>query len=312
MPLTAESAAMLARGTLMEVDYAGTDPFELARAMRGGSLSPPIPFEGVAMRDIAIPGPYRPIPARVYTPEGVGEGAGPLPVMVSFHGGGWVIGTLDYDDYRCQNLSKDAGCIVVSIDYCLAPEHRFPKPVEECYAATKWVSEHAAELGADPARLAVGGDSAGGNLAAAVALMARDRGGPKIGFQLLNYPVTDHDLDRPSYRENGVGYGLTTTAMGWFIEQYLPDPADRANPYALPIQAGDLSNLPPALVISCEYDVLRDEGEAYGEAMRAAGGDVTIDRYAGVPHGFLSMMPLCPESGRAMKQGAAAMQAALG
>ena len=142
--------------------------------------------------------------------------------------------------------------------------------------------------------------------------MARDRSGPAIGFQLLNYPVTDHDLDRPSYRENGVGYGLTTDAMRWFIEQYLPNPADRGDPYALPMQARDLTGLPPALVISCEYDVLRDEGEAYGEALRAAGNAVTIDRYAGVPHGFLSMMPLCPESGRAMKQGAAAMRAALG
>ena len=308
MPLTAEAAAMLAKGTLMEVDYAGADPFELARAMRGGAF-PTLPFDHpVATRDIAIPGPYRPIPARVYIPDI----PGPLPVAVSFHGGGWVIGTLEMDDYRCVNLAHDAGCVVVSIDYCLAPEHRFPAPVEECYAATKWVSEHAAELGADPSRLAVTGNSAGGNLAAAVALMARDRGGPQVGFQLLNYPVTDDDLDRPSYRENGVGYGLTTVAMAWFIEQYLPDPAQRADPYALPMKARDLNGLPPALVISCEYDVLRDEGEAYGEALRAAGNQVTIDRYAGVPHGFLSMMPLCPESARAMQQGAAAMRAALG
>ncbi len=308
MPLTTESAAMLAKGTLMEVDYAGTDRFELARAMRGGS-APPIPFENPPRtEDILIPGPYRPIPARVYTPDL----PGPLPVAVSFHGGGWVIGSIAMDDYRCQNLANDAGCVVVSIDYCLAPEHPFPAPVEECYAATAWVADHAAELGADAARIAVTGNSAGGNLAAAVALMARDRSGPAIGFQLLNYPVTDHDLDRPSYRENGVGYGLTTDAMRWFIEQYLPNPADRGDPYALPMQARDLTGLPPALVISCEYDVLRDEGEAYGEALRAAGNAVTIDRYAGVPHGFLSMMPLCPESGRAMKQGAAAMRAALG
>jgi acetyl esterase len=306
MPLTAESAEMLAKGTLMEVDYAGTDRFQLARAMRSGAF-PPIPFDNPPRtEDISIPGPYRPIPARVYTPDL----PGPLPVAVSFHGGGWVIGTLEIDDYRCQNLAKDAGCVVVSIDYCLAPEHVFPAPVEECYAATAWVAANAGRLGADAARLAVTGNSAGANLAAAVALMARDRGGPAIGFQLLNYPVTDADLGRPSYRENGVGYGLTTAAMQWFIEQYLPDPAQRTDPYALPIHAANLSGLPPALVITCEYDVLRDEGEAYGEAMRAAGNEVTIDRYAGVPHGFLSMMPLCPESGRAMKQGAAAMRAA--
>ncbi len=308
MPLTAEAAAMLAKGTLMEVDYAGADRFELAKAMRGGGF-PPIPFTNPARtEDIMIPGPYRPIPARVYTPDL----PGPLPVAVSFHGGGWVIGTLEIDDYRCQNLARDAGCVVVGIDYCMAPEHPFPAPVEECYAATAWVSEHAAELGADPRRLAVTGNSAGANLAAAVALMARDRGGPAIGFQLLNYPVTDSDLTRPSYRENGLGYGLTTVAMGWFLDQYLPDPASRTNPYALPIHAADLSGLPPALVITCEYDVLRDEGEAYGEALQAAGNRVEISRYAGMPHGFLSMLPLCPESGVAMAEGARAMRSVLG
>ena len=305
MPLTAEAAAMLAKGTLMEVDYAGTDRFALAKAMRGGGF-PPIPVDDPARtEDILIPGPYRPIPARVYRPNL----PAPLPVAVSFHGGGWVIGTLEIDDYRCQNLAKDAGCVVVSIDYCMAPEHPFPAPVEECYAATAWVAAHAVELGVNPARLAVTGNSAGANLAAAVALMARDRGGPAIGFQLLNYPVTDDDLTRPSYRENGVGYGLTTAAMAWFIAQYLPDAAGRADPYALPMRARDLGNLPPALVITCEYDVLRDEGEAYGEAMRAAGVPVEISRYAGMPHGFLSMLPLCPESGRAMQQGATAMRA---
>lgn len=306
MPLTAEAAEMLAKGTLMEVDYAGTDRFELARTMRSGAF-PPIPLENPArVEDIAIPGPYRPIAARIYRPDLPGL----LPVAVSFHGGGWVIGSIAMDDYRCHNLAQDAGCVVVSIDYCLAPEHVFPAPVEECYAATAWVAAHAEKLGVDARKLAVTGNSAGANLAAAVALMARDRGGPAIAFQLLNYPVTDADLTRPSYRENGLGYGLTTAAMQWFIEQYLPDPAHRTDPYALPIHAADLEGLPPALVITCEYDVLRDEGEAYGEAMRAAGNDVTISRYAGVPHGFLSMMPLCAESNRAMKQGAAAMRAA--
>jgi len=306
MPLTKEAASMLAKGTPMAVDYAGTDRFALARAMRSGPF-PPVPIANPARtEDITIPGPTRAIPARIYRPEL----SGILPVVVSFHGGGWVIGTLEMDDYRCHNLAGDAGCVVVSIDYCLAPEHVFPAPVEECYAAAAWVSAHAADLGVDPGRLAVTGNSAGGNLAAAVALMARDRGGPAIAFQLLNYPVTDNDLSRPSSHENGEGYGLTTSAVAWLIEQYLPDPASRTNPYALPIHAGDLSGLPRALVITCEYDVLRDEGEAYGEALRAAGNSVEISRYDGMPHGFLSMLPLCPESARAMQQGATAMRVA--
>jgi acetyl esterase len=232
-------------------------------------------------------------------------------VVVNFHGGGWVLGTLDMDDLRCHHLAMTAGCAVVSIDYCLAPEHPFPEPLEECYAATAWVADNAEKLGFDRDRLAVSGGSAGGNLAAAVALVARDRCGPAIRFQLLNYPAVDTDITRPSYRENGEDYGLTTASMAWFFDQYLPIPGTRFDPYAMPIHEQDLAGLPPGLIVTAEYDVLRDEGEAYAMKLRAAGNDVSFIRYDGVPHGFLTLMPQAPESVQAMEKGAAALRSAL-
>jgi acetyl esterase len=299
--------AMLAQGTPMAVDYAAYDRFELAKIMRAAAFSLPPVADPAAVEDIVVKGPKRWIPARVYRPAL----AGPLPVVVNFHGGGWVLGTLDMDDFRCHHLAMASGCAVVSVDYCLAPEHPFPEPLEECYAATAWVADNAEKLGFDRDRLAVSGGSAGGNLAAAVALAARDRCGPAIRFQLLNYPAVDTNLTRPSYRENGEGYGLTTAAMNWFYEQYLPLPGQRADPYAAPFLDRDLTGLPAGLIITAEYDVLRDEGEAYALALRAAGNDVSFIRYDGVPHGFLTLMPQAPESTLAMEQGAAALRGAL-
>jgi acetyl esterase len=278
---------------------------ELSRqraAMRAGEPEPVARVE-----NWRIPGPHGEIPVRIYWPEG----QAPFPVLVYFHGGGWVICDLDSHDGVCRALTRRAGCLTVSIDYRLAPEHKFPVPAEDCYAATQWVAANAAALGGDPARLAIGGDSAGGNLAAVVAQMARDRGGPPIAFQLLVYPVTNHDFETVSYRDNAQGYMLTLPAMGWYWDHYLKDPADGRNPYASPLQAADLSRLPPALVITAEFDPLRDEGEAYGARLRDAGVAATVHRYDGMIHGFFSMAALLTQAEDAVNEASTALRAAL-
>ncbi|MBX5456442.1 MAG: alpha/beta hydrolase [Thermogemmatispora sp.] len=236
------------------------------------------------VEDRRIPGPAGEIPIRVYTPAG----AGPFPLLVFFHGGGWVICNLDTHDGLCRSLTNGAGCVVVSVDYRLAPEHKFPAAPEDCYAATRWVAEHAAELNGDAQRLAVGGDSAGGNLTAVVTHLARERGGPPLVFQLLIYPATDFTADTASRRENAQGYSLTLDDMLWFANHYLNSPEEARDPRVSPMLREDLSGLPPALVITAEYDPLRDEGELYGERLRQAGVAVTIHRYEGMIHGFLT------------------------
>ena len=208
------------------------------------------------------------IGARVYTPEG----NLPMGVLVYFHGGGWVLGDLESHDRVCRALANQAGCVVVSVDYRLAPEHVFPAGAEDCYAATKWVSENAASINADATRLAVGGDSAGGNLAAVVSMMARDRGGPAINFQLLLYPVTDCALDTPSQKEFAAdGFVLSRADMEWFWKNYADTVAEKNNPYACPLRAKDLKSLPPALVLTASHDPLRDEGERFAGRLIAAG-----------------------------------------
>ncbi len=258
------------------------------------------------VEDRAIPGPGGEIPVRVYRPEVEGT----LPALVYFHGGGWVIGGLDTHDGTCRLLSRDAGCVVVSVDYRLAPEHRYPAAADDCYAATRWVSEHAAEIGANPDRIAVGGDSAGGNLAAAVSLMSRDRGAPALAFQLLIYPVTDADFTRGSYVDNAEGYFLTTASMKWFWGHYVPDQAARAEPYCAPIHAKDLAGLPPALVLTAEFDPLRDEGEAFAARLQQADVATTLTRYDGMIHGFFSMTGLAPAALEAVSESVAALRAA--
>jgi acetyl esterase len=234
--------------------------------------------------DRTIPGPGGPLGLRVYTPRG----AGPFPLLVFFHGGGFVVCDLDTHDALCRNLCAGAGCVVASVDYRLAPEHRFPAAPDDCLAATRWAAEHAAELRADPARVAAGGDSAGGNLAAVVAQRARDEGGPRLAAQLLLYPTTDAAATgMPSLAENAEGYGLTARDMAWFKGHYLGDPAEAANPHASPLRAADLRGLPPALVQTAEYDPLRDEGEAYAARLRAGGRADRRSRRAGMIHGFL-------------------------
>ncbi len=232
-----------------------------------------------------VPGPAGEIPVRIYAPVGTA----PFPVLVYFHGGGWVIGNLDTHDGICRSLANRVGCLVVSVDYRLAPEHRFPAAPEDCYAATRWLAEHAGSLGGDKGRIAVGGDSAGGNLAAVVALMARDRGGPKLAFQLLVYPATDTDFETRSYRENSEGYFLTRADMVWFWNHYAPRDEDRRNPYAAPLRAASLRGLPPALVITAEFDPLCDDGNAYAARLREDGVPVRLSQQDGLIHGFFQM-----------------------
>ena len=229
-----------------------------------------------------IPGPAGEIPIRIYRPDA----EGPHSLIMLFHGGGWVVGNLDAEDSTSRGLVNRVNAVLVSVDYRLAPETRFPGASEDCYAATVWAVEHAEELGVDASKLAVAGTSAGGNLSAAVSLMARDRGGPNISHQVLFCPVIDYKFDRPSYIENANGYGLTRDVMIWYWEQYLASDADGRNPYASPIRAESLAGLADATVIAAQYDPLLDEAADYAAALEAAGVDVTYSEYAGMTHGF--------------------------
>jgi acetyl esterase len=256
--------------------------------------------------DRAIPGPAGEIPIRVYTPEEHRS----LPVLVYYHGGGFVICDLDTHDSICRARARAARCAVVSVGYRLAPEHRFPAGPEDCYAATCWVAEQPSSAGFDASRLAVAGDSAGGNLAAVVSLMARDRGGPRIAHQLLIYPVTNCAFDTASYRENAEGYLLTREMMRWFWHHYLEREDDAANPMASPLRAEKLAGLPPATVITAELDPLRDEGEAYAARLREAGVAVEATRYDGVFHGFFGMTDVLEPALEAVSQAGNALRRA--
>jgi acetyl esterase len=237
------------------------------------------------IEDLRVPGPQGPIRGRIYAPVR-GES---LPALLYMHGGGWVVGDIDSHDSVCRALAGRAGCMVLSLDYRLAPEHRFPAALEDSWAGLVWLHENAAAIGADPDRLAVGGDSSGGNLAAVVARWARERGGPRIAAQVLIYPVTNYDLNTPSYATMGTGYGLTRESMRWYWEQYLADPDDGASPDASPLRASDLTGLAPALVITCELDPLASEGSAYAAALGAACVLVEHIHEPNMIHGYLRM-----------------------
>ena len=258
------------------------------------------------VEDRMIPGADGEIPVRVYTPEG----AGPFPILVYFHGGGWVIGNLDAYDPTCRALTNAARCVVVSVEYRLAPEYKFPAAPEDCYAALQWVGANAASINGDPARIAIGGDSAGGNLTAVVAQMSRDRGGVSPVYQLLVYPVTDHRYDTSSYRENADDYLLTKDAMVWFWNHYLRSEADGNSPLASPLRADNFRDLPPALVMTAEFDPLRDEGEAYAAKLRDAGVPVTLSRYDGMIHGFFSLGAVLDQGKNAIAEAAAGLRTA--
>ena len=248
-----------------------------------GRAAFPLEKEHVAStRELTINGAGGNLNLRVYEPEG----EGPHPLIMLFHGGGWVAGDLDAEDTTCRGLSLRVSAVVVSVDYRLAPETKFPGGLEDCYAATVWAIEHAVELNIDPRKLAVSGTSAGGNLAAAVALMSRDRGGPRIAHQLLYCPITDYDLDRPSYTEFGSDYYLTREAMQWFWDHYLGKDGDGHHLYASPLRSGDLSGLPDATVVTAECDPLLDEGLDYAQALERAGVSTAYREYEGMFHGF--------------------------
>ena len=263
-----------------------------------------------AVENRAFPGPVHPIAVRVYTPLSAAPGA--LPGLVFFHGGGFVIGDLETHDDLCRVLANESGCRVVSVDYRLAPEHPFPAAVDDCFAATRYVSENAAAFGIDPARLAVGGDSAGGNLAAVVAQLAKTAG-PKIAYQLLIYPVTQLGAaaDTPSMRENGKGYFLEKEGMDWFTRCYAPDPAHRSDPRLSPLLCKDLAGQPPAYVITAGFDPLRDEGRDYADALDRAGVSVTYVNYPGMVHGFFSLRAMIPKAREAVAAAAAAVREGL-
>ena len=285
MPLDPEAKASLEKRIEMGVLEPHESSPEEARALQ--AVRPNLPGPDVAsVSDHLAPGPHGDVPVRVYVP--VTDDPGPLPVCMWFHGGGWVIGSVATNDATARALANASGAIVVSVDYRLAPEHRFPIPFDDSYAATVWAAENAASLGGDPSRLAVAGASAGGNLSTTIALRARDENGPALVHQSLIYPVTDRDFSRPSYRENGEGYGLSHASMVWFFDCYLSSEADASNPYVAPMLAEDLSGLPPAFVLTCEYDPLRDEGEAYAERLRAAGVPTKHSRYDGMIHAFFN------------------------
>jgi acetyl esterase len=271
-------------------------------------------FPGLRKPEVAsvtnrdMQGPDGSMALRIYTPLG----EGPFPLMVFFHGSGFVLCSLDTHDGMCRNLCAGTGCVVVSVDYRLAPEAKFPAASDDCLAATRWAVANAAALGADPGRVFVAGDSAGGNLAAVTALRVRDEGGPLLLGQLLIYPVTDHyDPGTPSMVENAEGYGLSRAGMIWFWDHYLADPSDGANPYASPLRAADLSGLPPALVVTAEYDPLRDEGEYYAERLRQAGVPAAMKRWDGMNHGFFVWPGVVDRAGLAMDEACGWMRSLL-
>ncbi len=261
-----------------------------------------------AIEELSVPGPAGDIAVRLYRPAGVDGGGQPL--LVFFHGGGHVIGSLDSHDEVARSLCTGAGCLVASVDYRLAPEHKFPAAVDDGFAATQWLADNAASFGANPELLAVGGDSAGANVAAVVALMARDAGGPALVAQHLVYPVADYACEAPSYKAYGVGHGPVTEAgMRWFQRHYLRGPEDIDDWRASPVKAPDLSGLPPTFLITAECDVLHDEGVALADAMAAAGTPVEHVDWPGMIHGFFSFAPFLDEGKAAQRLACARLRA---
>lgn len=291
MPLHPQAEAFLQR-----LADANLPPLEQMSIEQARSMVLPIAGEpervGGVVSDV-VKTPAGEIPVRVFVPQvdtaELDEPRRPpvgRPMLMFFHGGGWVLGSIDTHEAVCRRLTNVGRCLVISVDYRLAPEHRFPAAVDDCFAAAHWACEQAEHLGGDPARLFVAGDSAGGNLAAAVCLRARDEGGPPLRGQVLVYPITDRSFDRDSYRENATGYHLTADNMRWFWEQYLASDAEGPHPWASPLRADGHAGLPPALIVTAEFDPLRDEGRAYAERLIAAGVPVEQIHCPGMIHGF--------------------------
>ena len=303
MPVDPHIAALL---TMM--DEAGMPPMyegtpeagrALYRQLTHGARTPEQLVSVASTEDRTVPGAAGEIKARVYRPEG----EGPLPTVVFFHGGGWVIGDLDTHDNMARHICRGSGAVVVAVDYRLAPEHPFPAAADDAVAAARWVAGHLDDFGAD-GRLAVAGDSAGGNLAAVVTQVLRDDGTTLIG-QFLIYPAVDAEGEYTSRLENATGYFLEKDTMDWFYGHYAADRGDAQDPRLSPLHHGDLTGLPPAVIVTAEYDPLRDEGEAYGEALRAAGVKAQVHRYDGMIHGFFDMGSVSPAAQRAIDESCA-------
>jgi acetyl esterase len=298
MPVDPQIRALLDKGTGVPATH--TLPVDVARAQYEARIAlMAAPAEVAAVSEQTIDGPGGPLRIRIYTPHGTG----PFPLLAFFHGSGFVLCSLDTHDGMCRNLCAGAASVVASVDYRLAPEHKFPAGIDDCLCATRWVAINAARLGADPERVAIAGDSAGANMAAVTALRVRDEGGPALCGQLLLYPVTDHYTSgTASYQENADGYGLTRDTMKWFWDHYLTEPSEAAHPHASPLRAPDLSGLPRALVITAEYDPLRDEGEFYAEKLREAGVSTALSCYGGVNHGFMFWVGAVDKAGAATNE----------
>jgi acetyl esterase/lipase len=287
--------------------FKDSTPTEAREAMRTRTAGLG-PVEDVpAVADHRVPVEGGEITVRLYAPAGVG----PPPVLVFYHGGGWVIGDLYTHDGLCRSIVNAAGCAVASVDYRLAPEFKFPVAVEDSYTALKWVAANGPRLGLDSARLAVGGDSAGGNLAAVMALLGRDRRGPRILLQVLVYPVTNYDFGAKSYVENATGYLLTTEDMRWFWRHYLSREEQGQEVTASPMRAKSLADLPPALVMTAGCDPLRDEGAAYAARLRDSGVPVTVTQYPGMFHGFMRMTRILDQARAGLDEVATALRKAL-
>ena len=292
-------AAIIARLATWQAASEGIPSATTMRASRHDSIGlvtgPPVKMAQV--HDQQIPGPNAPLPIRIYTPV---DSSSPLPIIVYYHGGGWVLGDLDSHDNLCRSLAAKTGALVVAVDYRLAPENIFPAALDDANDALRWVREHASALNGDPARIAVAGDSSGGNLAAAVSLLVRDQKRPNLAAQVLLYPAVDlSNLDRPSALQFADGYMLTRERMAWFIQQYVPDASLRRDPRVSPLLASNHGGLPPTLIITAEFDPLRDEGEAYARILDKAGVDTRVRRFDGVLHGFASMDRWLPEADQA-------------
>lgn len=306
MPLDAQAAAFVQMVTDLGGPQLEDLPVDKAREVSAEAWGAP-PTGLTLIEDTTCPGPNGDLALRIYRPKSV---AGPLPCLVFFHGGGWVLCTIDTHNFPCEELASRTPCVVVSVGYGLSPENPFPGPIDDCWAATKWVAENAAKLGIE-GPVALGGDSAGGHLSAAVALRARDAGLP-IALQLLIYPVTDGGCDSASYREFADGYLLTAKGMEWFWDLFVGPGGDRLSPEASPLRAPDLKGVAPAFVLTAECDVLRDEGEAYAARLQEAGVATRVHRFPGQLHGFFTLKDQFDATAVAHDMAAAALREAFG
>jgi acetyl esterase len=307
MPLDPRLRPILALGNRMSDEGATMPARRLASTLQARQLGRLVMQHGpkVAAREVMVPVDGGAIRVRLYEPAGTG----PRPLHVFFHGGGWCVGDLDQRDPRCRSIAAGAGCTVASVDYRMAPENAYPTPLEDCYAALAWLVAAADELGLDPARVSVGGESAGANLAAVVALLARDRNGPPLVLQWLDVPATDLTLSQPSIDRLGTGYGLTKADMVAYIAAYLRD-GDPTDPYVSPLHADDLGGLPPALIMTAEFDPLRDDGHAYATRLREAGVEVEHHHLEGFVHPAFAFTRLLPQARQYEATAIAALQRA--